>query len=440
MTKLSIQPAPMKLGASRRFEGMILQDRFFEVPLDHARPDGPKIEVFGREIVAASSASNDKLPWAIFFQGGPGFASPRPATKAGWLGELLKGHRVLMLDQRGNGLSTKVLPQSLEAIATAQEQADYLTHFRADNIVRDAEAIRLTLLGPAGKWVGLGQSYGGFILLTYLSFYPEGLAKVLITGGVACVKRHVDENYRLTYGKVLEKNRQFYQRYPEDDGIVRDILRALEKPPTLPSGRPLTGRRFQQLGLNFGMSGSFESLHYLLEEAFIGGRNGKELSFTFLAACDRQLPFETNPIFCILHESIYAENYATRWAAERLRAEFPAVEISPDQRLMFTGEMISPTMLDDYPVLRPLRGCAEILAEKSDWGALYDLKQLAQNEVPVAAVSYYGDMYVPIEWSEETARHIPRFSQWITNEWEHNGLGVDGPRIVGRLLEMADSV
>jgi hypothetical protein len=49
-------------------------------------------------------------------------------------------------------------------------------------------------------------------------------------------------------------------------------------------------------------------------------------------------------------------------------------------------------------------------------------------------------MYVPIAWSRETARHIPRFALWITNEWEHNGLGIDGPRIVARLLEMADSV
>jgi pimeloyl-ACP methyl ester carboxylesterase len=438
--KLPIQPAAMSLGATRRFEGMILRDRFFEVPLDYAEPSGVKIQVFGREVVAAASDSNEELPWAIFFQGGPGFASPRPATKAGWLGELLKGHRVLLLDQRGNGLSTKVLPQSLSTFKTPQAQAGYLTHFRADNIVRDAEAIRLTLLPRAGKWVGLGQSYGGFVLLTYLSFYPEGLAKVLITGGVACVKRSIEENYRLTYGKVLEKNRQFYERYPEDESVIRDVLLAVEKGAMLPSGRPLTARRFQQLGLDFGMSGSYERLHYLLEEAFIGGGNGKELSYTFLTACDRQLPYETNPIFCILHESIYAEGYATRWAAERLRAEFPVVEISPDQRLILTGEMISPTMLEEYPVLQPLRECAEILAEKSDWAQLYDLNQLARNEIPVAAVSYHGDMYVPIEWSEETARHVPHFAQWITNEWEHNGLGLDGPKIVARLIEMADSV
>jgi hypothetical protein len=43
-------------------------------------------------------------------------------------------------------------------------------------------------------------------------------------------------------------------------------------------------------------------------------------------------------------------------------------------------------------------------------------------------------MYVPVEWSEETARHVGNFRIWVTNEWEHNGIGVDGPRILSRLL------
>jgi len=430
----------MSVGACRRFEGMVLRDRFFEVPLDYSHPDGAKLTVFAREVVAAGSDANGQLPWAIFFQGGPGFASSRPATKSGWLGELLKTHRVLLLDQRGNGLSSRICPAGMARFSTPAAQAEYLTHFRADNIVRDAESIRLTLLRSDGKWTGLGQSYGGFVLLTYLSFYPEGLAKVLITGGVACVKRRIQENYRHTYKMVLEKNRQFYRRYPEDEAVIQEVLTALEKAPRLPGGQILTARRFQQLGLNFGMSGSFESLHYLLEDAFVEGPQGRELSYAFLAACGRQLPYDTNPIFCILHESIYAEGYATRWAAEQLRSEFPEVAITPGQRLIFTGEMISPSMLQDFPILRPLQACAEILAEKADWGPLYDLDQLARNQVPVAAVSYHDDMYVPIEWSKETARHIPRFALWITNEWEHNGLGIDGPRIVARLLEMADSV
>lgn len=38
--------------------------------------------------------------------------------------------------------------------------AAYLSHFRADAIVADAEAIRAALIGADGKWSLLGQSFG----------------------------------------------------------------------------------------------------------------------------------------------------------------------------------------------------------------------------------------------------------------------------------------
>jgi len=428
--------SPLETSAPKKLNGMILREHRFQLPLDYSQPDGVTIEVFAREVCLRDQDTNKDLPWMIYFQGGPGCASPRPNLNAGWIGEVLKGHRLLLLDQRGTGISTRVLPQTLAKFLTAEAQADYLTNFRADNIVRDAEAIRHTLLGADKKWKGAGQSYGGFCLLSYLSMHPEGLSGVIITGGVACIKRHIEENYRLTYQRVLEKNEAYYRRYPEDEELARKIAHHLdENEVMLPSGVRLTSRRFQQLGMAFGAGGGFENIHYLLEDAFIDGKDGQELSYNFLSQVERSSGFEANPLFCILHESIYAEGYATQWAAERLRAEFPQVN-AKDGRFIFTGEMIAPSMLDDYAALQPLKECAEILAEKSDWGPLYDLDQLAKNEVPVVAISYYDDMYVPIEWSDETAKHLPNFQLWVTNEWEHNGIGVDGPRIFGRLLEM----
>lgn len=420
---------------------MIVRDHVFPLPLDHSNPDGEKIEVFAREVYDAEKPNHEELPWLVYFQGGPGFPSPRPTEKSGWLAGLLKSHRVLLLDQRGTGQSSRVLPQTLTRRGDSLAQADYLTHFRADNIVRDAEAIRMGLCGTHVKWIGLGQSYGGFCLLTYLSFAPEGLAGVMITGGVACVKRRIEDNYRLTYTKVREKTEAFYRRYPEDDALARKVLRLLVgKEVRLPSGGVLSPRRFQQLGMLFGMSGGFETMHYLLEKAFVEGADGPELAYDFLRQFENLVGFETNPIFTILHESIYPGGYATNWAAERLRVEFPEVTLDPDKRVTFTGEMVSPCMMNDYAELRSLKDCAEILAQKDDWCDLYDLDQLAKNEVPVSAISYYEDMYVPIEWSRETALHIPRFAQWVTNEWEHNGISLDGEKIMGRLLTMLKDV
>lgn len=412
-----------------------ITDHYFDVPLDYSNQDGEKIVVFAREV--AKKGASDSLPWMIFFQGGPGGESPRLATSSGWCGEVLKTHRLLLLDQRGTGLSSQVMPQTLATRGDIYAQAEYLTHFRADSIVRDAEAIRKTLIGDQ-KWIGMGQSYGGFCLLTYLSFHPEGLSGVIITGGVACIKRHVKDNYRLTYQKVIDKNKLYFHRYPEDAAAVNEIVKYLqENEVILTSGLRLTDRRFQHLGMFFGAGGGIEAMHFLIEKAFINGVKGRELSDYFVTKVEQASAYENNPIFTIMHESIYAEGYATQWAAEQLRSEFPEFNMDAEQ-FYFVGEMVSPTMLDDYKSLQPLKELAELLAQKSDWGKLYDLDQLAKNEIPISAISYYDDMYVPIEWSEETARHVGNFRIWATNEWEHNGIGVDGPRILSRLISQLE--
>jgi hypothetical protein len=66
---------------------------------------------------------------------------------------------------------------------SAKAQADYLTHFRADAIVLDAELIRRDLAGDA-PWSVLGQSFGGFCTVSYLSFAPHGIREAFITGGL----------------------------------------------------------------------------------------------------------------------------------------------------------------------------------------------------------------------------------------------------------------
>ncbi len=43
--------------------------------------------------------------------------------------------------------------------------------------------------------------------------------------------------------------------------------------------------------------------------------------------------------------------------------------------------------------LRPLAEVANLLAEKKDWGRLYDHAQLHNYEVPVVAAAYNPDVY-----------------------------------------------
>jgi len=64
--------------------GMLVTDHVFELPLDHARPDGHSFSVFARELVAPEQRGKD-LPVLLFLQGGPGSEAPRPDAASGWV-------------------------------------------------------------------------------------------------------------------------------------------------------------------------------------------------------------------------------------------------------------------------------------------------------------------------------------------------------------------
>lgn len=102
---------------------------------------------------------------------------------------------------------------------------------------------------------------------------------------------------------------------------------------------------------------------------------------------------------------------------------------------LFTGEHVYPWMFDDYGALSGLREAADLLAEH-EWPRLYDPARLAENDVPVAALIYAEDMYVPRAFSEETAAQIRGLRPWLTNEYNHDGLRTDGERVLGRLIDM----
>ena len=116
-----------------RVPGAILTEREHAVPLDHADAAGPTISVFTREVAAPDGVDR---PYLVFLQGGPGFEAARPTSPpTGWMKRALLDYRVLLLDQRGTGRSTPV--GSVIPGDTPAAQAEYLTHFRADSIVRD---------------------------------------------------------------------------------------------------------------------------------------------------------------------------------------------------------------------------------------------------------------------------------------------------------------
>lgn len=428
--------------SSYRQPGVVLTDHHFTVPLDHDDPGGERIELYAREAVATGK-DPEGLPWMLYLEGGPGFGARRFTGRQAWLERALRDHRVLLLDQRGTGRSTPANRQTLPLRGTPDRQAEYLAHFRADSIVRDCEAVRPALTGGA-PWTVLGQSFGGFCAVHYLSTAPEGLSTALIAGGLPSLTATADEVYAAAFPRVERKNLAHYARYPMDVERARRIAAHLaEHPTTLPGGHRLTPEAFQSLGILLGSGDGSHQLHYLLEDAFVRTPAGPALSDSFLEGVHQQLSFAGHPLYALLHEAIYAQDPAspTGWAAERVRAAHPGFDaagaLDGDGPLLFTGESIHPWHFTTDPALAPLRETAELLAARTGWSPLYDLARLAANEVPVAAAVYHDDMYVDTAHSLETARAVRGLRTWVTDEFEHDGVRAGGPRVLDRLLALA---
>ncbi|MFF5704993.1 alpha/beta fold hydrolase [Streptomyces sp. NPDC012794] len=431
----------MTLPRSYRQPGVVLTDHHFTVPLDHDRPDGERIELYAREVVA-NDKDPERLPWLLYLEGGPGFGARRFTGRQAWLERALADYRVLLLDQRGTGRSTPLNRQTLPALGTPEQQADHLAHFRGDSIVRDAEAIRPALTGGA-PWTVLGQSFGGFCATHYLSTAPGGLTAALITGGLPSLDATATEVYEAAYPRIEHKNLAHYARYPMDVERARRIAAHLaERPAELPGGHRLTVEAFQSLGLVLGAGDGSHQLHYLLEDAFVTTPAGPALSDAFLERVRTHLSFAGHPLYALLHEAIYAQDPAvpTAWAAERVRAGQPrfdaAKTLAGDDPLLFTGETIHPWHFTTDPALIPLRETADVMASRTGWQPLYDPARLAANEVPVAAAVYHDDMYVDTAHSLTTARAIRGLRTWVTDEFEHDGVRAGGPRVLDRLLSL----
>ncbi|KAJ1885261.1 hypothetical protein LPJ66_010205, partial [Kickxella alabastrina] len=433
-------------------------ERFFDCPLDYSQPDSDqRVRVFVRHIVPLGKEGKvHELPFMLYLQGGPGYECQLPASvKGGWHALAIKeGYQILLIDQRGTGLSSPINADSLEArFTTTDEKAGYVSHFRADNIVRDCEFVRKVLCegradGEAKKLALLGQSFGGFCITTYLSLFPNSISKAFITGGVPPLVDSPDAVYQATYRRMLSRNKQYYDKYPRDIQRVRTIIKHLDKTDVkLPDSGTLSPRRFQQLGIFFGFTGGFDKVHQLVFKAADDlATTGKLTTHTLTAIADSQ-SFDTNPLYCILHESIYCqEGNASLWSAHRVREEQFAAEFEHSWDIIstredssspvyFTGESVYPWMLEDYAQLRRLKDVGHALAERSGWGQLYDTSVLARNTVPVAGATYYNDMFVDFNLSEQTANSIQGFKQWVTNEYHHNGLRADS-RVMSYLVDL----
>lgn len=403
-----------------RLSDLTIEEHTLTVPLvwgDAA--DTRTIDIFARVV---TREGGERLPFLVYLQGGPGHEAPRPfhaSSSPAWLDEALAHYRVVMLDQRGTGLSTPVgdgdLARGSEAVA------EYLTHLRADSIVRDCEAMREHL--SAETWSVLGQSFGGFTTLAYLSTDADSLADVFITGGLSAVDRHPDEVYALCYDKMRAASEQYYRRFPQHRDVMRGLVdRAAAGDIVLPDGEVVSPSRLRSVGSALGTNEGWQTLWSLLER--------DAASNAFRHDLMHALPYSgRNPLYFVFHESSYASGHATRWSAERTEPQDFRDDVT-----LFTGEHIRRDWTETVPAFRPWRDVTLALAE-FEWPRIYDEVAIATSGATGAAAVYVNDVYVPLEYSLETARLLPGVKLWVTSEHEHNGLR-SGP-VLTHLIDLA---
>ncbi|KAK3397601.1 Alpha/Beta hydrolase protein [Sordaria brevicollis] len=473
MAAKAIRPAVLLNRAAYILPGKLrVNELTFEVPLDHSDPSKGNIRLFGRQVlkhdnpIVPRTASEEeefyRKPFLVYLEGGPGFGNREPQNNSITQTALDKGYTLLLLDYRGTGLSTPINQPHLATLGGPKEQAEYLKHFRADSIVRDAEAVRLCLTETVDDthktWSIFGQSFGGFVALTYLSQFPQGLREVFLTGGLAPVKRTAEEVYKALCKRVIDRNEAYYSKYPEDVGRVRKVAQFLHQNPTkLPGGGDFTVERLLGIGLNLGMNGGIDLVHNTILQLASDIEQFGFITRAAGAALEGQIPFDTAPIYAILHEAIYnnGPGKASNWAAYRIGkgiAEFGSAPglhwllsvkdalnyQSQEQPLYFSGEMVYPFHFDCYPELKDMKETAELLAQEDEWPQLYDLDQLARNKVPVYAASYVEDMYVDADFARETARLVKGTKVFETNVLYHGAIRAKTEEVLGQLFKLRE--
>ncbi|KAH6660157.1 Alpha/Beta hydrolase protein [Truncatella angustata] len=448
---------------------LLVTELWFEVPLDYLKPAGKKIKLFGRTvskyerpIIEPSHGERIKAaqkPFLVYLQGGPGFGNPQPQDSTLSSHMLDRGYELLFLDYRGTGFSSTISAETLKLVGGPQEQADYLKHFRADNIVRDCESVRkyLTKDYPLEKqkWSIFGQSFGGMTSLTYLSFQPGGLRESFITGGLVALDKNAEETYQSTFKKVIKRNEAYYQKFPDDVVNVKEIATKIhelggDNGIPLPAGGRLTVPLFLTIGINFGKYYGLDIVHnHILK---MKGDLDQFGFFTRATLNDIQqtMGWDEAPIYSVLHEPIwcYRPGIASNWAAESvgkgldnfqwLRSDWAGPQsLKKDEPLYFSGEMVYPFFFDTCDELKKLKDTAQILAKYEQWPALYDEAQLRKNEVPVYA-AIYEDMYVYPEDSRKTASIIKGCKTWESSVHFHGALRSHASDVFRELLRLRD--
>lgn len=399
------------------FPGVTSREHEIRVPLDRSNPAAGEITVFARELF-----TDESLPPLIYFQGGPG--KPGPRTVMEWMPEALRRYRIVLLDERGTGRSTKVDKTTPERITP-----QFLSHLRPPDVAADAEALREHL--GIEQWDLLGNSFGAACAGSYLSYFPHGVRRAHLVGAVPEPEMDVDVFNRAGYRLLAERQRELFAEVAWLRSRVEEVARHVDThDERMPTGERLSSTRLRSSGVLLGEEGDFGALVNLFEAPFTSHRGELRLRGDFLAQLGGIISTETMPLWAVVHETVMARpGHPVNWSAERIyRGEFAD--------LTLLGNQFFTTHFEEDPALRPFFGAVDEVHRMDTLKAQSD--DVSGNRVPAAALLFTNDVYLPYELSIQSAAKVGNLQVWTHEQWLHDAIWVHGDAVAKGIFGMLE--
>lgn len=244
-----------------------------QVPLDHAKPTGPKITL---ALARKKHTDPDYRGVILSNPGGPGSAGKVLTSFAGMLPKGIgKKYDWIGIDVRGTGDSKPTLdcigdegavnrlpylPKDDAQIETWKSNAkriaqscaqgpgkELLPHLHTSDIVKDFEAIRKAL--GVEKVTFWGSSYGSYLGMMYATMYPGSIEKMALDGVVSPTSEWYASNLKqqkalgTSFGKFVDwvaQHNDLYQLGSDAASVrkkIQDKLDALRQAPDAEAGK-----------------------------------------------------------------------------------------------------------------------------------------------------------------------------------------------------------
>ena len=304
------------------------------------------------------------------------------------------------------------------------EQAEYLTHFRADSIVRDAELLRARARQPAVEPCSARASAASASPATSRRRRRDsarGVPHRRAAAGRAPGRRRLPRHLR----PLLERNRRYYARYPEDRERVRELQRRLEAEEVLlPSGDRLIAAPLPPARELLGMSDGAEKLHY--------SSSSRSARPRFLHDVEAALPpFARNPLYAVDPRGLLR-----RRGRDTLVGRAPAARRVRGAGALHRRARLSLDVRGDTArcgrcARRP--SCSRSASGRGSTTPSACARTRCRPRRPM----YAEDMYVERAFSEETAALDPRPAPVGHERVRAQRPTADGERILGRLIDLA---